>query len=154
MVFFEQRNLERTLRRAIRTASRQRIEAKSRLLRMQSYCSTLEEQGQLPLKYVEMYQTLSSLPLLELSPSINTTEAGKRQWETNKTGYMNWALGQLMVKGMVAQVDGLPAVDKLDATVTEVGTGEALRLALNTVDVVKRQLDVVEGNYMTERSKD
>ena len=117
---------------------------------MQSYCSTLEGQAQLPLKFVEMYQTLSSLPLLELSPSVDPTEAGKRQWETNKTGYMNWALGQLMVKGMVAQVDGLPAVDKLDVAVTEVGPGEALRLALNTVDVVKRQLDAVEGYHTTE----
>jgi hypothetical protein len=59
-----------------------------------------------------------------------------------------------MVKGMVAQADGLPAVDKLDATVREVGPGEALRLALNTVDVVKRQLDVVEGYDMTESSED
>ena len=47
-----------------------------------------------------MYQSMVSLPPLD--PDANSmpqaTEPGKRQWETNKTGYASWAVGQLLTK--------------------------------------------------------
>ena len=98
-----------------------------------------------------MYQTISTLPPLDISPTVDLTEPGKRQWETNKTGYMNWALGRLLVKS--EQQDGgvgHGAVDKIERAASEVGTGEDLRRALTAVGMVKRDLDAVEGRQGSE----
>ena len=48
-----------------------------------------------------MYASVSALPPADSlesmgSASAPTTEPGKRPWETSKTGYLNWAVGQLM----------------------------------------------------------
>lgn len=77
---------------------------------------------------------ISSLPPLDVQPTVNLTEPGKRQWETNQTGYANWALRQLLAKGKVGESDGHLSVDKLDAVAVEVATGEELQRALRSVD--------------------
>lgn len=54
----------------------------------------------LPHEFMAMYNTLSSLPphdsstADQLAPPIS--EPGKRPWETSKTGYLNWAIEQLI----------------------------------------------------------
>ncbi|KAJ7611018.1 Mis12 protein-domain-containing protein [Roridomyces roridus] len=57
----------------------------------------------LPTRLMEMHESVSTLP--ELQPTttaaisqLRHTEAGKRQWEMGKTGYLNWALSQLLSK--------------------------------------------------------
>ena len=62
------------------------------------------------------------------------TEPGKRQWETKRTGYVNWALQQLLLKGNVGERQ---SVDKLDSAATETATGEDLQLALHSFEAEK-----------------
>jgi kinetochore protein Mis12/MTW1 len=83
-----------------------------------------------------MYQTLSSLsPLEPTFASVDLTEPGKRQWEPSKSGYLNWAVGRLLVKG--------EAVDNLENSTLEIGSGEDLRHALHAVDVAMDKLDAL-----------
>lgn len=98
------------------------------MTRLESLRATLEAQHELPPKFVEMYDLISSLPPLDVQSTVNLTEPGKRQWETNKTGYVNWALRQLLAKGMVGESDGRASVDKLDADAAEIATSEELQL--------------------------
>ena len=74
-------------------------------------------------KYLATYKTLSSLPPLEpLFGPVDLTEPGKRQWQPSKSGYLNWAVGRLLVKG--------EAMDKVEKTTMEIGSGVDLRRAL------------------------
>ena len=99
---------------------------------------------ELPPKFLAMYRTLSSLPPPETLPAaVDLSEPGKRQWETSKTGYMNWALGRLLVKGGAKEGVGHGAVDKIDQAASEIGTGEELRSALHAVGAIKRDLAAV-----------
>jgi len=80
----------------------------------------------LPTKHLAMCQTLSSLPPLEPSfGSVDFSEAGKRQWEPSKSGYLNWAVDRLLVKG--------EAMDKVENSTLEIGSGEDLRHALHAM---------------------
>jgi hypothetical protein len=87
-------------------------------------------------------------PLLPLEPrasfgSVDFTEPGKleRQWEPCKSGYLNWAVGRLLVKGK--------AMDKVENSTLEIGSGEDLRNALHAVDVAKGKLDTLVGQRIT-----
>ena len=87
-----------------------------------------------------MCKTLSSLP--PLHPSVDFTEPGKRQWEPSKSGYLNWAVGRLLVKG--------EAMDKLENSTLETGSGEDLRHALHAVDIAKGELNALVGQQHVE----
>ena len=94
-----------------------------------------------------MCQTLSSLPPLEpLFGSVDLTEPGKRQWEPSKSGYLNWAVGRLLVKG--------EAMDKVENSTLEIGSGEDLRRALHAVDVAKGKLNALVSQQHDERVDD
>lgn len=61
-----------------------------------------------PAGLMAMYDSVSTLPELETATlsamsQLRHTEAGKRQWEMGKTGYINWVISQLLVK---AKEDG------------------------------------------------
>lgn len=91
-----------------------------------------------------MYKTLSSLPPLEPSfSSVDLMEPGKRQWEPSKSGYLNWAVGRLLAKG--------EAIDKVENSTLEIGSGEDLRRALHAVDVANGKLNALVGQ---EHAKD
>lgn len=114
-----------------------------------------------------MYRTLSSLPSIDTIPpptstSSTTTEAGKRQWETSHTSYVNWALGRLVARtagsgGSAADGGGggaaTAAVDRLDAMASEIGTGDDLRQALEVVGNVNQALSQVERREQRERQQ-
>lgn len=90
-----------------------------------------------------MYQTLQSLPPLETSfGSVDLTEPGKRQWEPSKSGYLNWAVGRLLQKG--------EAMDNVEHSAMEIGSGEDLRHALRAFDVAKGKLDTLVGQQHTK----
>jgi kinetochore protein Mis12/MTW1 len=94
-----------------------------------------------------MYQNLSSLPPLEPSfGSVDLTEPGKRQWEPSKSGYLNWAVGRLLVKG--------EAMDKVESSTLEIGSGEDLRQALHSVDVAKGKLNALVGQQQHAQDHD
>lgn len=62
---------------------------------------------------------------------ITLVEPGKRKWETSKTGYMNWAVEQLVER--TKQEDGKPSgkgsskFDILSAKVEDIGSADGLR---------------------------
>ena len=86
-------------------------------------------------KYLATYKTLSSLPPLEPSfGPVDLTEPGKRQWQPSKSGYLNWAVGWLLVKG--------EAMDKVENSTMEIGSGVDLRRALDAVDVAKLRVNL------------
>ncbi|KAF8156576.1 Mis12 protein-domain-containing protein [Crassisporium funariophilum] len=144
-----QRKLNRLLSRAIRVASRQQTQAESRLAQLSSLStpdgSLLDTLHTLPPKFLAMYKTLSSLPPLDPSffAPVDLTQPGQRQWETSKTGYVNWAVGRLLVKSEAGDRMGLKAVDKVERDTQEIGTGEDLRGALDAVGVVKHELSLL-----------
>lgn len=74
---------------------------------------------------------------------MDLSEPGKRQWETNKTGYMNWVLGRLLTKGAAKEGMGHGAVDKVDLTASEIGTAKELRRALDAVGAMELDLAAV-----------
>ena len=93
-----------------------------------------------------MYRTMSSLPRPEaLTAIVDLSGSGKQQWGTNKTGYMNWVLGQLLTKGAIKEGMGHDheKVDKVDLAASEVGTRDELWRALDAVGAMKRDLTVV-----------
>ena len=92
----------------------------------------------LPTKYLAMCKILSSPSPLEPSfGSVDLTEPGKHQWEPSKSGCLNWAVGRLLVKG--------EAMDKVENSTIEIGSGDDLRRALHAVDVVKGKLIALVG---------
>ncbi|PPR05547.1 hypothetical protein CVT26_008988, partial [Gymnopilus dilepis] len=133
----------------------------------------------LPPKLLQLHATLVSLPPLSTLPapqnpagasSVSTlgglTEPGKRVWETSQTGYVNWALGRLLVRsvpqgqgqgsssqgssgpssqgeeeGAAASTTGQGIVDRIDHAAAQIGSGEDLRSALEVIEGVRRELD-------------
>lgn len=99
-----------------------------------------------------MYTTVSSLPPLEVSPTVDLTEPGKRQWETSHSGYVNWALSRLLVR--TGEGTGHGAVDKMDSAAARIGDGEALRRALHEVDTVHRDLASMQHQQPLDEPED
>jgi kinetochore protein Mis12/MTW1 len=147
----QQRKLNRLLKRSVKTSARQLAHAETRLAQLSALASpdgtALDTLHALPPKLLAMYTTLAALPALDVPPAVDLAEPGKRQWETSRSGYMNWALGRLLVRSELQQGAGVGhgAVDKIDRAAAAVGSGEELRRAVVAVGVVKRDLDAVEG---------
>jgi kinetochore protein Mis12/MTW1 len=73
-------------------------------------------------------------------------DLGKRQWETSKTGYVNWAVGQLVERtkeeeGM-SSGRGTSKFDVLSAKVEDIGSADGLR-GLVEASAVSGVLDMV-----------
>jgi len=128
------------------------VQAEARLSRLTALTSPqVDTLVQLAPQLTDMYQTLSNLPPHEIPASVNLTEPGKRQWETNKTGYMNWAVGRLLTKGSGGEGDGKGAVDKLDFVATEIGTSDDLSTAVKSLEEEAVNLQYEdEDSRMTE----
>ncbi|KAI0784038.1 Mis12 protein-domain-containing protein, partial [Abortiporus biennis] len=67
-----------------------------------SSSSPLETLTTLPNKFASLYAAIQSLPPLDPTPSSVTNssqslmESGKRPWEVSKSGYLSWAIGELI----------------------------------------------------------
>ncbi|KAI0088922.1 Mis12 protein-domain-containing protein [Irpex rosettiformis] len=98
-----QRKLERLLTTSVRLSHIQRTHASRRLAQL-SFLRSPQMQSllTLPDSFLAMYDAVTSLPpstgedAEELS--VPLPEPGKRMWETNKTGYVNWAVDQLLAR--------------------------------------------------------
>lgn len=135
----QQKKLSRLLTRAVRVSSQKRKVAEMRLNHLSHLASSpsvpspLDKMKALPPKFLSMYQALSTLP--QPDRQLDTpVDPGKRQWETNKTGYVNWAVDRLLAKGG-ADRGGSRAVAE------ELGTAQELRAALAAVGDVKADLE-------------
>lgn len=84
-----------------------------------------------------MFRSVSALPPLDPA-NIKLADPGKRQWETSESGYINWAVGQLLDKGASAAGGGTsrPAINALTSKVEDVGETSILRAAIEAASVV------------------
>ncbi|KAH9932348.1 Mis12 protein-domain-containing protein [Fomitopsis serialis] len=114
-----QRKLRRLYTHAVRASAVQLAHSKSRLERL-SFLRAPQLQTLLSLstEFQSMYDSVSALPppdpAFTAPEQAGPSEPGKRPWETSKTGYINWAVEQLMlrakekVRGKVALARGVP----------------------------------------------
>ncbi|KAF8204357.1 hypothetical protein K438DRAFT_1819697 [Mycena galopus ATCC 62051] len=101
------------------------------------YESTAAAATSLPAALLEMQKSVSTLP--ELTPAtmfalaqLRVTEAGKRQWETGTTGYINWAVEQLRLK---AKEDGE------EELLPDLANTEMYRRASAAMEEVSKEMD-------------
>ncbi|KAF7347440.1 Centromere protein mis12 [Mycena venus] len=106
------RRIKRQLIRANHQKSAELRRARKLFDKLAEYESTAAAKS-LPAAVLEMQKSVSTLP--ELKPAtiaalakLRHTEAGKRQWETGRAGYINWAVSQLMVKAKEEGGGGAP----------------------------------------------
>lgn len=84
----------------------------------------------LPATFSDMYATVSSMGTLdetttEALSQFHMTEHGKRQWETSETGYLKWAVRQLLARGRPSGGN----VEDMAADAEQIGKAEDLRMA-------------------------
>ncbi|KAI8971300.1 Mis12 protein-domain-containing protein [Trametes punicea] len=142
-----QRKLKRLYTRAVRRSAKDLEQARERLDRL-SFLRTPQMQAllSLPEDFRSMFDAVSSLPALDPSAAAlepgAVPEPGKRPWETSKTGYLNWAVEQLMQRakekakgeqGGGAFGEGSSAVGAAAAAAYEVGSAEDVKALLEQV---------------------
>lgn len=92
---------------------------------------SLDLLGTLPQKLTDIYQSASSLSPMDSSVPITLVDPGKQPWETSKTGYANWAVGQLVKRTKMGPGEpsekGNSRFDVLSAKVQEIGDADELR---------------------------
>ena len=97
----QQRQLKRLYTRAVRRSASQLLVSQNRLARLAFLRSPqLRTLLDLPPSFLAMHEAVASLPQIDPSSTapehLAAPEPGKRLWETSKTGYLNWAVEQLM----------------------------------------------------------
>ncbi|KAJ6486160.1 Mis12 protein-domain-containing protein [Mycena vitilis] len=143
-----QRKLRRQLIRANHRKSVELGKARQLFDNLAAYESTVAAPS-LPGALMEMQKSVSTLPELESATisaltQFRLTEAGKRQWEQGKTGYINWAVSQLLVK---AKEDGGGEL------LPDVANAEMFRRASAAMDEVARGLDDEEDDVEMEEEE-
>ncbi|EGN96188.1 hypothetical protein SERLA73DRAFT_170602 [Serpula lacrymans var. lacrymans S7.3] len=133
-----QRRLNRLYQRAVRRSS-------SKLRRSQTYTNRIaflqspqcRELAAIPDHLEMMFNSVSSLPTLDPSSTILSKlpipDHSKRPWETNKTGYIDWAVKQLLTKAKQddgATIDSNSTVTGMVEATSSVGTARDLKHAL------------------------
>lgn len=89
-----------------------------------------------------MYNAVSTLPPHDpASFQLPLPDPGKRPWETSKTGYLNWAVGQLLVRTRDGGTgEGSSAVGKVVEGAYGVGKSDDVKAAMEATggkDVVR-----------------
>ncbi|KAI9061573.1 Mis12-domain-containing protein [Trametes sanguinea] len=145
-----QRKLKRLFTRAVQRSGKDLDRARERLDRL-SFLRTPQMQTllSLPAEFQTMYEAVASLPPLDSSSAVLdpgvVPEPGKRPWETSKTGYLNWAVEQLMQRAKEKAKreqpgvsgggfgEGSSAVSAAAASAYEVGSAEDIKALLERV---------------------
>ncbi|KAJ7750310.1 Mis12 protein-domain-containing protein [Mycena metata] len=140
-----QRKLKRQLIRASHRKNIELVKAQELFNSLAAY-EGMDAAKALPTALLAMQKSIATLPKLEPATisalsQLRHTEAGKRQWEMGKTGYINWAISQLLVK---AKEDGG------DELLPDVANAEMFRRASAAMDEVTRDLDGVEDVAMED----
>jgi kinetochore protein Mis12/MTW1 len=139
--------------RAIHTSRTRRRRAEKRLERLSLLKSPIMDVlGAIPPKLIALRGSVSALRPPDASvvaalTQFQLADPGKRQWETSKTGYLNWAVGQLLAKAREDGIagEGSSAVDILNASVGEVGQADQLRVAFEVMEGVQPDLETVSA---------
>lgn len=92
-----------------------------------------------------MYSAVSSLPPHDHASITAPPDLGKRPWETNKTGYLNWAREQLVARAQEEEAGAAPSgsavVGALTAGAYEIARVEDVKAALSVGTGGRRQED-------------
>jgi len=118
----------------------------------------------LPPKLLEMYQVVASLPPLDVSPTADQAQlkSGKRQWETSKNGYVNWAVGRLLAKsdgsstetGNIVPTQGSFAVGQVQSLTQGIGDTGDFKHALEVIGEIKERLSAAKGPDRSQHGGD
>lgn len=134
---------------ALRASKQQRSRSEKRLERLHLIDpEKLKTLAAIPSSLNAMYDAVSSLPPIDPAlVAILPSEPGKRDWETSKAGYLNWAKAQLLSRAKVDEgVQGSSAVDEMVTNMVEIGQADQLRKAVQTTESVRtglRDVDVI-----------
>ncbi|CCM01349.1 uncharacterized protein FIBRA_03399 [Fibroporia radiculosa] len=135
------RKLRRLYTRAVRASAAQLARSRRRLEKL-SFLRAPQLQAliEMPNEFQAMYNSVSVLPPMDASHTaiepVAVPEPGKRQWETNKTGYLNWAVEQLMqrakeqAKGEGVFSEGSSAVGAATAAAYSVASAQDVKALL------------------------
>ncbi|KAF8842526.1 hypothetical protein BDN67DRAFT_965639 [Paxillus ammoniavirescens] len=99
-----QRRLKRLLARSAKLSAARARRSEQQLSQLSFLqAPQLRELGQIPAQLESMFSAISSLPTLTPESTATLTQLpladpGKRPWETNKMGYLDWATKQLVAK--------------------------------------------------------
>jgi len=129
----DQRRLKRLYTCAVRKSNLQLKRSRARLDHIAFLRSPqLHTFNSLPDALTMMYKSVSALPAHDpASFQLPLPDPGKRPWETSKTGYLNWAVGQLLVKTRdTTGREGSAAVGKAVEDSYGIGTSEHVKAAL------------------------
>ncbi|EKM56239.1 uncharacterized protein PHACADRAFT_91614 [Phanerochaete carnosa HHB-10118-sp] len=95
-----QRKLERLFSLAVRKSAIQRAKSERRLEKLAFLrAPQMQTLTQLPEEFLAMHDAVASLPPHDPSSEVLKVpppQPGKRPWETSRTGYLNWAIEQLL----------------------------------------------------------
>jgi kinetochore protein Mis12/MTW1 len=137
-----QRNLHRFYTRAVHRSYAKRRRSAANLDRLMFLSApTLEKLSPIPAMLSQLHSSLAALPPMDSAAiaaltQFQLTEPGKRQWETSHTGYLNWAVGQLLERAAEHGRWKRAAVGGMDAGVAAVGSAD-LRAALAATESLK-----------------
>ncbi|KAJ4000276.1 Mis12-domain-containing protein [Lentinula boryana] len=145
-----QRRLRRLYLRALRASKQQRLRSERRLERLSAVLDRekLESLAKVPPQLNAMYEAVSMLPPLDPAfvATLPLTEPGKREWETSKVGYLNWATAQLLSRaGADESAQGSTAVDEMFRNMARIGQADQLRKAVEITESVRTGLQDVDA---------
>ncbi|KDQ53724.1 hypothetical protein JAAARDRAFT_161413 [Jaapia argillacea MUCL 33604] len=136
------RRLQRLYTRAVRKSAVQLRHSEQRLERLSFLHSpAMDTLSTLPEQFLTMFESVSTLPPLDPSSDsvsalsqLRLSDPGKRQWETNKTGYFYWAVEQLLARSREkAGQKGSASVGEAALAAYDVGQVEDVKAALEAV---------------------
>ncbi|KAJ7654736.1 Mis12 protein-domain-containing protein [Mycena rosella] len=142
----KQRLLKHHLRRANQRKAIELARARKIYESLADSESTLDAARLLPAALVAMQESVSTLPALEPATmsaltQLRRSEAGKRQWEMGKAGYMDWAISQLVLK---AKEEGG------EELLPDVANADLFRKACAAMNQVSRELDGADEDVEME----
>ncbi|KAG7099582.1 hypothetical protein E1B28_001412 [Marasmius oreades] len=152
-----QQRLHLLLSRALRVAKKKRLQAEKRLDKVSTVDSQrLDILGKLPQQLMAMNNAVINLPPLDPATIAALTqfplnEPGKREWETSKTGYLNWAVTQLTERTREDQPGSSAVVHSIMHNVEEIGKADQLRQAFEVTEHLAIGLQDMDRS--TEHSK-
>ncbi|KIK71376.1 hypothetical protein GYMLUDRAFT_33529 [Collybiopsis luxurians FD-317 M1] len=142
-----QRRLKRLYIRALRASKQQRSYSERRYERLSSILAPekFDTLAKLPSDLSTMYNLVSKLPPLDpaLIATIPAPEPGKRDWETSKAGYTNWAASQLLARAR-ADENATTSSSAVDRMIRNMGDIDQLRKAVEITESVRTGLQDVD----------
>ncbi|KAL0952564.1 hypothetical protein HGRIS_006820 [Hohenbuehelia grisea] len=133
----DQRRLRRVLTHAVRVSRVNKARAAARHARLSFlHSAVFDDMDSLPAKLMALHNAASSLAEVDpaLLAQVPPPDPGKRPWETNKAGYLNWAVGQLLERGTTGAEGRRTRLDEETDRVREVGEAENLRGAIQSME--------------------